>query len=929
MIRFTLNGTQIEIEDGESCTLLEYLRNVKCMKGTKEACSTGHCGACSVLVDGRLTRSCVTLVRRLDGKAVETIENASNDTMLQVIQHSFLDVGAVQCGFCTPGMVMATKALLLHHPAPTEPEICDGLKNNYCRCTGYVKIIEAVKLAAARLRGEDPDIDSFRSHESTVIVVGENQVVPEITGSAVGKSVWDVDGMDKTGGKLKFCDDLTAEDIGADTLLHGAFVWAPAPHAKINAVDYSAAEQAEGVVRIVTAADVPGMNKVGTWTPEQPVFCTDEVRFLGDHLALVVADTAAHARAAVKLVKIDYEELPGIYTMADGYRKNSFIVHTGRVSGDVEQAKQRTDIVKLNVSKDIEPQEHACMEPVSAIGMVQDSKTILYSCTQAPFEIRSMLAKILDKPEEDIRVIVTPLGGGFGKKCDSFLEAPAVVAAHACGKPVKITLTRKEDLILTTKRHGYHTDYEIGFTPDGKFQYLDCRMFSDGGPYECESYGTLMTGALMSGGPYIIPNVKVEGSAIRNNNLQGGAFRGYGINQAAISIETAMDMMAEKLDIDPFELRRRNAVYPGATSVGGEVLKYSMGMIDTINQCEKSLRKALKEYEGQYPKGSKVLGWGMASGFKNVGVGKGIFTDDGACRLILQGDGQLHMIVSGTDMGQGFRTAMTQIAAETLGMDIADIYITNGDTELTIPTGESVSERQTLCGGRAVYEACVKLKQDLDSRPWRLGEERRAEYYYASNPCFAIGDFEGAKQRGAKYRNFPAYAYATQAAIVEVDTETGEVRLLKIIAAHDVGRAINPHIIEGQMHGSCSMGQGYALTEGYPTKNGYPVKTLYRQLGLPRAEDTPDYEIILIENPEPQGPFGAKGISEVATVPITPAILNAVSRAIGVRINKVPASPEVVREAIRTGKCEVPTMEQQLQALEKDCECHRPSDGVQ
>ena len=634
MLRFTLNGTQIEIEYGENRTLLEYLRNVKCMKGTKEACSTGHCGACSVLVDGRLARSCVTLVRRLDGKAVETIENAPNDTMLQVIQHSFLDVGAVQCGFCTPGMVMATKALLLHHPAPTEPEICDGLKNNYCRCTGYVKIIEAVKLAAARLRGEDPDIDSFRSHESTVIVVGENQVVPEITGSAVGKSVWDVDGMDKTGGKLKFCDDLTAEDIGADTLLHGAFVWAPAPHAKINAVDYSAAEQAEGVVRIVTAADVPGMNKVGTWTPEQPVFCTDEVRFLGDHLALVVADTAAHARAAVKLVKIDYEELPGIYTMADGYRKNSFIVHTGRVSGDVEQAKQRTDIVKLNVSKDIEPQEHACMEPVSAIGAVQDGKTILYSCTQAPFEIRRMLAKILDKPEEDIRVIVTPLGGGFGKKCDSFLEAPAVVAAHVCGKPVKITLTRKEDLILTTKRHGYHTDYEIGFTPDGKFQYLDCRMFSDGGPYECESYGTLMTGALMSGGPYIIPNVKVEGSAIRNNNLQGGAFRGYGINQAAISIETAMDMMAEKLGIDRSSCRR-NVVYPGATSVGGEVLKYSLGMMDTINQCEKSLRKALKEYENQYPQGSKVLGWGMASGFKNVGVGKGIFTDDGACRLIL------------------------------------------------------------------------------------------------------------------------------------------------------------------------------------------------------------------------------------------------------------------------------------------------------
>lgn len=229
----------------------------------------------------------------------------------------------------------------------------------YCRCTGYVKIIEAVKLAAARLRGEDPSIDTFRDHESTVIVVGEDQVVPPITGSAVGKSVWDVDGMDKTGGRLKFCDDYTAEDIGADTLLHGAFVWAPVPHAKINAMDCTAAEQAEGVVRIVTAADVPGMNKMGTWTPEQPVFSTDEVNFLGDHPALVVADTAAHARAAAKLVKLDYEELPGIYTMADGYRKNSFIVHTGRKSGDVEQAKQRPDIVKITVSKEIEPQEHA------------------------------------------------------------------------------------------------------------------------------------------------------------------------------------------------------------------------------------------------------------------------------------------------------------------------------------------------------------------------------------------------------------------------------------------------------------------------------------------------------------------------------------------------------------------------------------------
>lgn len=603
MIRFLLNGSPAEIPDEENRTLLEYLRNIKCMKGTKEACGTGHCGACSVLVDGKLARACVTMLKRLEGRAVETIENARTDAMLQVIQRAFLDVGAVQCGFCTPGMVIATKALLLKHPSPSEEEIYEGLKNNYCRCTGYVKIIEAIKLSAARLRGEDPGIDDFRTRESSVIVVGKDQAIPQVEGSALGKSIWDVDGLAKTGGTLKFCDDLGPEEFGEDTMLHGAFVWAPVPHAKIRSVDYSAVEQAEGVVRVVTWKDVPGLNKMGNWTPEQPVFCKDEVQFLGDHLALVVADTQAHARAAAKLANIDYEALPGIYSMADGYRKNSFIVHTGRVSGDVEAAKHAPGIVKIKVSKEIEPQEHACMEPISAIGYVQGDHITVYACTQAPFEVR------------------------------------------------------------------------------------------------------------------------------------------------------------------------------------------------------------------------------------------------------------------------------------------------------------------------AVYEACIKLKADLESCPWQPGEERRAEYYFACDPCFPIGDFEGAAAKGVKYRNFPAYAYATQAAIVEVEKSTGHTKVLKFIAAHDVGRAINPHIIEGQMHGSCSMGQGYALTEGFPTKDGYPVKKTYRELGLPRAEDTPDYELILIEDPEPQGPYGAKGISEVATVPATPAILNAVSNAIGVRINKVPASPEVVLEAIRTGRCDVPTMDEMIAQL--------------
>ncbi|MBQ2753192.1 MAG: molybdopterin-dependent oxidoreductase [Firmicutes bacterium] len=917
IVSFVLNGQDVTTEYENNTTLLKYLRNVKCLKGTKEACGTGHCGACSVIIDGELKRSCVTLLKNLEGKNVETIEGVATNGTLSIIQQAFLEAGAVQCGFCTPGMIMASKALLDKNPSPTEEEIYEGLKNNYCRCTGYVKIIEAVKLASFRIKGEAATLEDVRTREKTEIITGKDQIIPEIKGTYIGKAIEDVDGYEKVTGTLKYCDDHEAEEFGTDEMLHGAFVWAPVPHAKINNVDYTLAESSKGVKSILTYKDVPGLNKIGTWTPEQPVFCKDEVKFSGDMIALVVADTEEHARFAAKLVKTDYTPLPSIFSMPQGEKEKSYIVKTERKNGDVEKLKNDPDIIKVKVSKEIEPQEHACMEPISAIGYGQGKKVTVYSCTQAPFEIRAMLAKNLDLPEQNIRIKATPIGGGFGKKCDSFIEAAAAISGYKCQKPVKITLTRYEDMLLTTKRHGYHTDYEIGFSKDGKFRYLKSRMFSDGGAYEAESFGTLMTGALMSGGPYIIENVDVEAKCIRSNNLQGGAFRGYGINQAAISIETAMDMMAEKLGMDPFELRRRNAVYPGSYSVGGELLETSMGMMDTINECEKHLKNALKEYDGKYPNGTKVLGWGMASGFKNSGIGKGIFIDDGACKLYLKPDGHLKMVVSGTDMGQGFRTAMVQIAAETLDIDIKNIEISVGDTDTTIPTGESVSERQTLCDGRAVYEACILLKDKIKNSPPGNKEELYAEYYFQAPECVGIGEFENARQKGIRYRNFPAYAYATQAAIVEVDKSNGKVKVLKIISAHDVGRAINPHIIEGQIQGSCSMGQGYALTEGYPSENGWPVKTLYKDLGLPKAEDTPDYDIILIEDPEPIGPYGAKGISEIATVPITPAILNAIYNAIGVRINKVPATPEVILEALKDGKCEVRAMEEMVNELKQ------------
>lgn len=892
-IQLILNGEPVNCACGPGETLLQYLRGTACLRGTKNGCGTGHCGACTVLLDGKPVRACVTKLSRAAGKRVLTIEGLKGpDGGLHPIQKAFLDVGAVQCGFCTPGMVLATKALLDEHPDPTEGEIVKALERNYCRCTGYVKIIEAVRLAAARLRGEDPALEAVRTLEHTTLLQGTGETAQPRR--VLGKSLWDLDGPAKAAGSLEFCDDLEREG-----LLHGAFVWAPAPRGTILGLDIAGAEKMPGVRRILTHADVPGDNHLGTFDREQEIFCEKEFYFLGDMLALVVAETPEQARAAAAAVRVRWEAREGVYTIAEGLAKGSVMVENGRKTGDVAGAKAGAAVV-VSGEYELERVEHGCLEPESAMGCMEDGCLTVYATTQSPFEIRAMLAPILNMDEEKLRVVGTPLGGGFGSKCDAHIEAAAAVAAHVMGAGVKITLDRRESLILSTKRHAYRTRYEVGFNADGTIRYLDADLCSDAGPYDNLSSGVLMQSCIFAGGPYQIPNVSVKGTAVRTNNVLGGAFRGFGINQGAICIETMLDEAAEKLGLDPFELRRRNALRPGSLTVGGEKLRHSVGLLDTIDACERLTREAVAEYAPRYPQGDKVLGVGVACGYKNVGVGKGV-PDDGGCILTIKPDGRLEMRVSGIDMGQGFRTAMLQLCAEAAGREAEEIDVISGDTARTLRHGQAVSERQTLNSGRAVVEAAARLKEVCERDPWRPGETRSAEYYFKAPPTYTLEDEEARQREGENYRNYPAYAYTTQAAIVEVDRGTGAVRVLKVVAAHDVGRAINPHIIEGQIEGSCSMGIGYALQESFPSVDGVPVDLHYGKLGLPKIGETPAYELALVEDPEPLGPFGAKGISEVATVPMTPAVLNAIHNAVGVRIRRLPATPERVLEAMRRG----------------------------
>ncbi len=956
LIRFTINKNSVEITAAEAeMTLLRYLRGVACLKGAKEGCGTGHCGACTVLIDGKPMRSCIVKLRSVDGKRIETIEGLTANGELHPIQEAFLEKGAIQCGFCTPGMILATKALLDTTLAPTRQQIFDALKRNYCRCTGYVKIIEAVELAAAKLRkaanipdAADPE-PMAHSRLYKQLEYGVHAQIPitsMFSGSdePMGKAVWDKDGVQKATGTLAFADDRELPGM-----LYAAPVWANVPHGTLRDLDISKALTAPGVEAVLTTKDVPGKNAFGILTPDQPVFCDKEIRFVYDMLSLVVAKTPEQARAAAVLVQAQIEPLAPVFAMQEADAQGAVIKSLQHEMGDLKAAKAEPGLLHLHGHFTTPAVEHAYLEPEACLAYYDEEQgsVVLYSHTQSPFEARRQLAAVLNLPTDKVRLIGTPVGGGFGSKADITIEPAAVVAAYCLKRPVKLTFSREESLGRSTKRHPYELTYEIGVAPTGELRYIDAAMLSDGGPYTELSPRVIDQACIFSVGPYRMPNGRVSGKALFTNNVPGSAFRGFGINQAAFAMESLLDEAAERLHMDPFELRLMNAFKPMDATLSGEILQKSVGIRDTILLCRDATYEALKKYAPHYPQGNKRLGMGMACGFKNVGAGKGKVDDAGAT-VTLKENGRLQLYVSGIDMGQGFRTAMVQLAAQVLGCSMDVIDIVNADTLLTRPHSNAVGERQTLISGSAVVGAAQRFRERLTKllqenvypEPDSTQEEvspkpafspddetyksllpatqenlqrayamlnaagqasLRGSFVYIAPKTFALYDVEGKKSVSAMdYKNYPAYAYTTQSAIVEVDVETGAVRVLEVIAAHDVGRLINPNVVDGQLEGSCSMGIGYALSESFPMKDGRPVKKYYGQLGVPTIDQTPKYEILMLENPDPAGPLGAKGVSEVATVPMTPAVINAIYDAVGVRIKDLPATPQKILEALRS-----------------------------
>jgi len=924
-----LNGSRLSNEVSSSLSLLRFLRDELHLTGTKDGCSEGHCGACMVLIDGQPTRSCLIKMEKLAGKSIQTIEGIAQSGKLHPFQRALIDRGAIQCGFCIPGMVISGVALLGRNPEPSTAQIKEALRLNLCRCGGYLKIIEAVQEAALVLSGK--------------LSQGP---LPVFSGQLVGVSVPDKEAEEKVQGSLTFAGDMYPEGM-----LHGKPLWTEYPHADILSMDISKAQAMPGVVRIITAADVPGRKGFGMMIPDQPVLCDTRVRFMGDALAVVFAESLDQAEAATAAIDVQYRPLEIVDSPKRGlepdapklHEKGNVCRHMERIVGNPEQGFREADvIVESEFSTPFV--DHAYLEPETGIAMpLPEGRVAVYCPTQMPFENRAQLAASLNVPEDRIRVISTPLGGGFGGKIDITTQLWVALGATLTGRPCKITLTRPESLRVSTKRHAFQTHYRVGAKKDGTLTVVEATLVSDAGPYSSVSPIVLDQACIFSCGPYVVPNARIEGTAVFTNNANGGAFRGLGINQAAFSLESCLDMLAEKLGIDRFDLRIKNAVQIGDAIVSGEILKASVPMKQVLREAKAALANLPPV------KSDKKIGIGVAAGFKNVGVGKGTIDNAGAY-IELTKEGNILLRVSTVDMGQGNRTTMAQIAAEVIGVDYDRIKVITGDTDLVHKATGGSGERQTFCGGNAVLGAAHQFREQMltyvakqyDAAPTQLvvrdnrvldgdrtlvsmgelgrftageGEAIKAEYYYVAPRTYPFSEqdltnksvgleryelVDQSKVSPEEYRNYPSYAYTAQVAVVEVDETTGQVKVLKIIAVHDVGRALNPSKIEGQLEGSCLMGLGYALSEQYRVKDG---KHLTKNLGLcriPSIKDVPDtIESVIIEDPEPNGPLGAKGISEVATVPITPAIINAIYNAVGVRIKDLPATKERVLEALK------------------------------
>jgi selenium-dependent xanthine dehydrogenase len=915
-----VNGNEETVEINEGEMLSDVLRYRLYLTGTKVSCNESECGACTVLVDGLPVLSCNFPAQKAAGRQITTIEGLSNDGELHPLQEAFVKHGAVQCGFCTPGQIMTAAALLDEKPDPTVSDIKYALTDTLCRCGAYPAIINAIQAAAQNINHGDPiEYPSF-DFESEDDVVGRVFQRPEAIAKVNGEAI--------------FTDDLTFPGM-----LFGATLRAGVPHAVVKHLDVAEARSLTGVHAVLTAADVPGRLNHGLVIQDWPVLISigEKVRYVGDAIAVVAAESQEIAQQALELISVEYDPIPVVADPVSAMNPDAPKVHDdGNLlkhikvnKGDIDQGFQQADVIYEETFY-TPSYEHAFMEPECSIARItEDGRIEIYVGSQIPYADREQVAAALGLPQSQVRVRGPLIGGGFGGKEDIAGQIHAALLAQKTKKLIKILYDRHESILFHPKRHATQINVKLGLKQDGTITAAQTELFGDTGAYA--SLGTKVMGRATthSTGPYIVPNVKIDCYAMYTNNPPSGAFRGFGALQAAFAIECMVDQVAEKMGLDPIEFRWMNALRPDSITNTGQHLKDSVGLIECI---EKTKAELLKYTAGEDPFVSRVVdespqkrrAWGFAVAFKNTGLGEGA-PDKAIAEVELYKDGTVEARISSAEIGQGLVTVLQMVTAQELSLPIDQVRVLLSDTDLTPDGGPTTGSRQTYISGNAVRHASSTLREAMkatlseryDVAPEEIkfieglaqvngskvpygkvvdlmkdeGREPKVTYEYWAPDTFPLGE--------AGDKHF-AYSFAAQAVEVEVNIDTGEVKVLRVISATDVGKAINPLGLQGQVEGGIIMGIGHALTEEFIVEDGIIFTDHLARYRMPSIKHIPEeIKSIIVEDPTMDGPYGAKGVGEISTMPTPPAIINAIYNACGVRLKRLPVDQDSLSQQIR------------------------------